>query len=337
MNQNEAVSPKTIEWLLKSDYPDVRHLAMRDLLQLPADSIELIEARRAAHQEGNIAKILSHMNVDGFWVKPGPGYGPKYKSTVWAITMLAQLGASVKEDARIEQACNYLLDHALTDGGRFAYNGLPSGTFDCLQGNLLWSVIELGCQDPRLDTAIDWTARSVIGEGIAPRTEKRVTERYYQYNSGPGFPCGANEHKQCAWGAIKVLLALSCVPANKRSLQVEQAIQYGVNFLLSVNPISADYPRQEGNNPNLSWWRFGFPVFYVTDILQIAETMTRLGLGQDPRLHDTRDFILSKRDQEGCWKMEHPYASKTWGNFGKSGQPNPWVTVRALRVLKSML
>ncbi len=32
--------------------------------------------------------------------------------------------------------------------------------------------------------------------------------------------------------------------------------------------------------------------------------------------------------------MESPYGARTWGSFGRKGQPNPWVTLRALRVLK---
>jgi len=33
--------------------------------------------------------------------------------------------------------------------------------------------------------------------------------------------------------------------------------------------------------------------------------------------------------------MEYDYAGKTWLDFGKKGQPNEWVTLRALRVLKA--
>ena len=78
------------------------------------------------------------MNEEGYWVKPGPGYNPKYSSTVWSMILLAQLGALASEDKRIEQACNYLLDHAMAEGGQFSAltSGAPSGTVDCLQGNL---------------------------------------------------------------------------------------------------------------------------------------------------------------------------------------------------------
>ncbi len=72
----------------------MRYLALRDLLDRPASDPELIAAQRLAYTEGPIAATLAAMDESGFWTKPGPGYNPKYRSTVWAIILLAQLGAS---------------------------------------------------------------------------------------------------------------------------------------------------------------------------------------------------------------------------------------------------
>ena len=146
-----------LPWLLESGDPGVRYLVLRDLFHLSSDDRELKSARKLAHKEGPLAEVLSKMNQEGYWVKPGPGYNPKYSSTVWSMILLAQLGASIKEDKRIEQACQYLLDHALTPGGQFTLtsSGAPSGTVDCLQGNLCWSLMEIGCDDPRLDSAYE--------------------------------------------------------------------------------------------------------------------------------------------------------------------------------------
>ncbi len=85
------------------------------------------------------------------------------------MILLAQLGASIEEDARVATACTYLLDHALASGGLLSYNGTPAGTIACLQGNLCWSLMELGCRDARLGAAYEWLARSVAGEGVAPQ------------------------------------------------------------------------------------------------------------------------------------------------------------------------
>ena len=60
-----------------------------------------------------------------------------------------------------------------------------------------------------------------------------------------------------------------------------------------------------------------------------------LGYGADPRLANALELIRSKQDEQGRWALEYDYAGKTWVDFGSKNEPNPWVTLRALRVLKN--
>jgi hypothetical protein len=108
-----------------------------------------------------------------------------------------------------------------------------------------------------------------------------------------------------------------------------------VDFLFSTDPAEANYPSGYNNKPSGNWWKFGFPVFYVTDILQIVEALVGLGYGDDPRLAKAIKTINEKQDDQGRWPLEYDYTGKTWVNFGAKQQPNKWVTLRALRVLKS--
>jgi hypothetical protein len=324
-----------IPWLLEQSGPGVRYLALRDLLDLAPDDSQLAAARHAAHRAGPIAAILDQMDEAGFWAEPGPGYYPKYRSSVWSVSVLAQLGASTDEDPRLATACAYLLDHGLTAVGQFSASGAPSGTADCLQGALCWALLELGCTDPRLATAFDWLARSVTGEGIAPATERDAPVRYYAGKCGPTFACGSNNKLPCAWGAVKVMLALGRWPAGGRTPAMQRAIAHGVAFLLGTDPALAGYPNGWSDKPNGNWWKFGFPVFYVTDLLQNVEALVALGHGSDPRLTHALDIIRTKQDATGRWPLEYDYAGKTWCDFGPKKQPNPWVTIRALRVLKA--
>jgi hypothetical protein len=276
------------------------------------------------------------MEEAGYWVEPGPGYNPKYRSTVWAIILLAQLGATVEEDARIALACHYLLDQALTKGGQFTTSGAPSGTADCLQGNLSWALLELGVDDPRLEKAFDWMARSVTGEGIASSEDRQAAVRYYAGKCGPTFACGSNNKLPCAWGGVKVMLALGKWPEERRTPTVQRAIQQGVGFLLGVDPARASYPTGYSDKPSQNWWKFGFPAFYVTDLLQVVEALVALGYGHDPRLTRALALIREKQDGEGRWALDYEYTGKTWVDFGAKKQPNKWVTLRALRVLKAV-
>ena len=336
MSWKSELKSDSLSWLLKSENPGVRYLAMRDLLDLSPDDKKLKAARRSAHKEGPIAVILSHMEEDGYWVKAGPGYNPKYRSTVWALLVLAQLGASVSEDRRIERACRYLLDHALAEGGQITMTstGAPSGTADCIQGNMLWTLMELGYEDPRLDKAYEWMARTVTGEGVASMEERNAPVRYYSYKIGPDFACGVNNKLPCAWGGVKVMLALGKLPPEKRIPPIERAIKQGLDFFLAIDPATAAYPSGWADKPSGNWWKFGFPVFYVTDLLQLAEAMVSLGCGSDKRLNGVLDIIREKQNEQGQWLMEYDYTGKTWLDFGIKKQPNEWVTLRALRVLR---
>jgi len=68
--------------------------------------------------------------------------------------------------------------------------------------------------------------------------------------------------------------------------------------------------------------------------LQIAEALVALGYAKDPRFANTLELIRSKQDEAGRWQLEYNYDGKTWLRFGKMKEPNEWVTLRALRVLK---
>ena len=335
MAWQDQIKGDPLPWLLEPESPGVRYLALRDLLDLPGADPQLSAARRAAHHEGPIAEILAQMEADGYWVKPGAGYNPKYRSGVWSLILLAQLGGRIQEDARIERACRHLVDHALSPAGQFSTSGTPSTTIDCLQGNLCWALLELGFADPRLEAAYEWMARSVTGEGVAAQEDKTASLRYYAYKCGPLFACGANYGLSCAWGAAKVMLAFSRLPVAARTPLIERAIQAGVNFLFSVDPALADYPSGGTGKPSGNWWKFGFPVFYITDILQIVEALVALGYGHDPRLANALQLITDKQDDLGRWSLEYDYTGKTWVDFGVKKQPNKWVTLRALKVLKA--
>jgi len=335
MNWQDLLKGDSLAWLLEEENPGVHYLALRDLTGTPHDSPEYLDAQKAAHNAGPIAQILAQMNPAGYWEQPGPGYNPKYRSSVWSVILLAQLGADASRDARLQTACAYLLEHALAQGGQISASGAPSGTADCLQGNLCWALAALGFRDPRLGQAFEWLARSTTGEGVASQEDRQAPLRYYAGKCGPNFACGSNNKLACAWGAVKVVLALSQCPGEYRTRLWDEALQRGVDFLFSVDPLTAAYPSGFTGKPSQSWFKFGFPVFYVTDVLQVLEALAACGYGKDARLANALEWVRSKQDERGRWPLEYDYAGKTWVDFGVKKQANKWVTLRALRVLKA--
>jgi hypothetical protein len=329
----EPMTGDQLNWLLNESTPAVRHLALRQLLGRPADDPDVIEARRAAMVSEPIAPILAAQDPGGWWVKPGAGYSPKYRGTVWSLIFLDQIGAD-GSDPRIQTGCEYLLRFAQASNGGFAASGNltdaapPSRAIHCLNGNLLRALIGFGqLGDERVQRSLAWQAAAVTGDGM---------DRWYSLTPGPGFACGANAGRPCAWGAVKAVLALARVPAERRAPAVARALEAGVEFLLSRDPSVADYPMPPGNSkPNGSWFRLGFPSGYVADVLQVLEALCDAGAAGDPRLGPAFDWLLALRGPDGRWTNRYAYQGKLVRNIDRPGKPSQWVTLRALRVLKA--
>ncbi|MFC2015199.1 nitrogen fixation protein NifH [Chloroflexota bacterium] len=327
-----------IPWLLESDQsqPAIRYFTLRDILGLSDEDTEIKEALGATMLTGPVPVILAAQEQSGYWDKPGSGYGPKYRGTQWAIVFMAQLGAD-GNDPRIKTGCEYLLSQAIAKNGSLSMNGTPSGFVHCMAGNLGAALIDLGwLEDQRLHTALEWQAQTVTGEGIADSLSIGTNNRFYKSGtSGPLFACSVNVGLSCAWGAIKAMLALSKVPLTLRTERMQTAIRQGVDFLLSKDPAIADYPFGMSSKPSSSWFKFGYPIGYITDMLQNLEVLSALGQAQDPRLENALELLIRKQDNQGRWLLEHTYNGKSWVDIEKNRRPSKWITLRALRVLKA--
>jgi len=126
--------------------------------------------------------------------------------------------------------------------------------------------------------------------------------------------------------------ALIAVPLDLRTPTVQRAIKVGAEFLLSRDPAVADYPYTE--RVSSTWFKFGFPLSYWSDVLETAAVLVELGYGDDPRLDNALQLILSKQDAQGRWKLENTLNGKVWADIEQKGKPSKWVTLRALRILK---
>jgi len=258
-----------------------------------------------------IRPILAAQHDEGYWVYPGPGYGPKYTGTVWQLTFLDQLGADPSHP-QVRLACEYVLTDSQTSFGGFGAMGgfrakqpPPSSAIHCLNGNLLDALLGFGWIDHgRVQHSIDSQARSITGEGF---------DHYFKSGTnGPGFGCAANEGLPCAWGAIKAMLALARVPEERREPHVQRAIAAGVELLLSRDPAIANYPMGWGNTkPRGSWLKLGFPSGYLSDALQNPGALYEPGFGDVPRLQPAIGWLLGKQNPNGQWVNLYSYHGKT--------------------------
>jgi hypothetical protein len=183
---------------------------------------------------------------------------------------------------------------------------------DCVNGNLIHAFYRLGWGG---DERVQGAVRQLCGS---------VSERHFKCKYNAGLPC--------AWGAVKALRAFSATPNEERSDEVKAAIEEGVDFLLSRNLAIADYPPQDRISGN--WFKFGFPLNYVSNVLETLQVLADLGYGARPELTDALKLTVYKQDGLGRWKMEFSLNGKMWANIEAKGQPSKWVTLQAVQMLK---
>jgi hypothetical protein len=340
MNDEAPVlSAGTIAWLLEADDPSVRYFTLTGLLGEPVDGAAAAEARRRIMTEGAVPHILAAQGDDGHWEGRDRYYAAKYTGTVWQLITLAELGAD-GADERVRRGCEAILRDAQDAGsGGFghkhaAHGGCTHATvIPCLTGNMVYSLIRLGLlDDPRVRRAIDWITtcqRFDDGDGEAPTGWPYHVEMCWGRHT-------------CHMGAAKTLKALAEIPPERRSPEVRRTLAAGAEYFLRhhVHRRSHDLTRDS----KAGWRRFGFPLMYQTDVLELLGILTRLGregattpagapvLG-DPRMDEALALVASKADAQGRWKLQNTFNGRFVIDIETKGEPSRWVTAKALEAL----
>jgi len=81
------------------------------------------------------------------------------------------------------------------------------------------------------------------------------------------------------------------------------------------------------------WLRFGFPLMWQTDVLEILGILTGLGY-RDSRMQEAVDLVVSKQDEKGRWMLERSFNGRFQVNIEQEDEPSKWITLNALRILK---
>lgn len=318
------------DWLLEKDNPSVRYLALTDIRGLPADDPLARQAKAAIMKTGVVPLILARQEAGGYWDKPEKFYTAKYKGTVWQLIILAELLAA-GEDRRIRAAADYLLDTAqdMESGGFSQHHDVKTGgvrreeVIPCLTGNVIWALIRFGyLRDPRVQRGIAWiTDFQRFDDGVDDPPQGWPYDNYEM--------CWGRHI--CHMGVVKVLKALSEIPPAARSAQVRRTLEEGKEFMLKHHVFKRSHNLAQVSKPG--WRRFGFPLMWQTDVLEILGILTRLGC-RDERMQEAVDLVESKQDDSGRWKLADNFNGRFQVDIEAKGEPSKWITLNALRVLK---
>jgi hypothetical protein len=320
-----------IEWLLEKNNPSVRYIVLRDILHKPETDIEMRQVKQDIMQTGVVPAILEKQQANGYWEDPDRFYSAKYKGTVWQLLILAEFYAD-GADEKIRNACEFILSNSQhAESGGFAHSrskknggGRRSEVIPCLTGNMIFSLIRLGyLTDPRLQQGIDWMT-----------TYQRFDDKIPQAPTGGPYDrlrTGCFSRHSCHMGAAKAMKALAEIPQQNRTTAVKKTIKKGAEYFLLHHVYKSSHHLDRIPKPG--WLKFGFPLMYQTDALEILDFLTKLGY-KDPRMQDAVDLLVSKQNTNGQWLLENTFNGRYQINIENKNEPSKWVTLRALQVLQ---
>ncbi len=339
-----------VSWLMRQDNPSIRYWTMKDLLGYPEDDPEVSKARSEIANSPLVSLVLSEQRPGGYWAEPEDSYWPKWQATVWNLILLAEFGVP-GDHPQIRKGCEYYLKTMDAQDRSWPTPDYPEGDIrgqscvwePCVTGNMARTLVEFGYQeDPRVIEMFEWLVRTQFKDG--------------------GWNCDeADRSKEVKHGSfmstIEPLWAFAAMAPSRWPKGGREAVARGCEFLLMHRLYKSDNTFQTINE---EWTRLHFPLFYLYDILHGLRVLTSLDSAHDKRTFDARELLKSKHTSDGTWPLEATYTRSVRGNFvkdrasgqwkrirgegvadvprvydelGNIGQPNPWITLNALRVL----
>jgi hypothetical protein len=318
--------PAVVNGLRTWDDAAVRYLVRLELDRVARDSDEM----RALANEVRMSPDCNAV-IDGSLVDPHHPYR-KWQGAHWALVQLAERGHP-GGDPRLKQIQElvfaWILSPAfLQPNWTRQIAGQPDRVRRCasMEGNVLWASLALGVMDGRLQTLADRLGQMQWPDG--------------------GWNCDVRPQARRS-SFVETVLGLRGLAAwvqatgdNTATRTLERGVELLLEHHLLFHRTDALIVPTWGPRPD----KIGFPIrfFDVLLVLELMADVRRLG---DPRCNRALDLLFSKRTADGGFPMEvrrARTASKicsncTFAQWGPGGltQTNPWVTIRALRVLRA--
>ena len=83
-----------------------------------------------------------------------------------------------------------------------------------------------------------------------------------------------------------------------------------------------------------AWTKFAFPPLWHYDVLRALDYLRAAGVQTDTRVEDAVAIVLQRRQADGRWLLDVRHRDTLYEEIaGAVGEPNRWITLRALRVL----
>jgi hypothetical protein len=300
-----------IEWLLAQD-PAVRWQVRRDLLAEPAEAVAAERARVAT--EGWGARILAAQDDSGYWAGTVYGSERERNSVMWSLQLLRGLGAP-PDAAPVRAAIDRVRQGVVWDeGDRLPY--FSGEVEECVNGGVLAAAAYF----------------DVLGEG----SDRIIGLLLDQRLPDGGWNCEPAEESQRS-SFDSTLCVLEGLSAYERATgttepSIAEARRTGEEYLLERSLFRR---KSTGEVANGRYLNFSFPTYWFFDVLRALDYFREASPAPDARLAPALEALVAQRADDGRWPAGERWPGRdAYEVDAPPGEPSPWNTLRALRVLR---
>lgn len=301
-----------IPWLLEPQaHPAVRYRALTELLDRPAGDPQVRAARAAIPTYPPVAELLAAQKRDGYWVKRDY-YLPKHYGTFWVLSVLADLRLTA-ENEHVQRGCEFMFAFQREHGGfcrrrRISGRGLvwDDQPGPCTHARIVRFLIQFGyAGDARTRAAVDWLLATQRDDGM---WHCRQAGRY---------------------GCLRATLDVLRVAALDPEVADHQAVAHAAGAVCEL----LMEPRMSRYHVSDLWTILEYPYFGY-GVISALDALARLGYTlEQPKIAVAMEYLLSRQLPDGTWPLDQSPRRPPF-DVGQPDQPNEWLTLDALRVIK---
>ena len=305
-----------VDWLLDSD-PSIRWQVMRDLTDEPASAVAAERARVAT--EGLGARLLALQAPDGRWA--GAAWNRGWDSTMHALTLLRELGLD-PSSPEARRAVGLVRDRVTWQG---------CGPPECDRNPFFTGEVE-----PCINGQVA-ACGAYFGEDVRGLVDRLLGEQL----ADGGWNC-ETENGSTRSSFNTTICVLEALLAYERAFGADPAVTparaRGQEYLLERRLFrrrSTGEVIERDRKGGASWTRFAFPTWWHYDVLRGLDHLCAAGARPDERVAEAVALVASKRGADGRWSPEARYPGRMLIETDDGeGRPSPWITLRAMRVLR---
>lgn len=307
----------TIDWLLRTD-PAIGWQVQRDLLDAPESTWRAERAR--VETQGWGARLLALQDPDGQWAGGAfvpAGFTPQiweregqpWTATTYALTQLREFGLDPATE-RVRRTVELIGRNS-----RWDHDGQPYWTGEveeCINGR----------------TVADG---AYFGVDVAPIVSRLVGER--QADGGWNCERAGGSARSSFDSTINVLEGLLEDEKSTGGTPESRAARAAGEEYLLQRRLFRRLSTGEPAAPALL--ELIYPARWHYTVLRALDYFRATGASPDPRLAEGVEQVRSRRRPDGRWAADRRLGGRVWfGLDDGPGQPSPWITLQALRVLR---